>query len=94
MLIPACGMWCIQGTVTTQTDSGEISPQFATFYLHPECNAGSKEAAIAVATSILNPTEDGNIMPNVSAHLVTVGALNEWSSEELLKMDPDAGKLF
>ena len=86
---PACGMWCIQGTVTTQTGNGEVSPQFATFYLHPECNAGSKTAAIAVATSILNPTKDGNIMPNVSAHLVSVGSLNDWSEEELTKMDPD-----
>jgi hypothetical protein len=81
-------MWCIQGTVTTQTEKGEISPQFATFYLHPECNAGSKEAAIAVATSILNPTEDPNIMPNVSAHLVTVEALNEWTEEEARSLDP------
>ena len=89
MLIPACGMWCIQGTVTTQTDNGEISPQFATFYLHPECNAGSKEAAIAVATSILNPTGDPNIIPNVSAHLVSVGALNVWIEDELTEMDPD-----
>lgn len=91
---PASGMWCIQGTVTISSDSGRttISPQFATFYLHPEVNTSSVAGAIKTATGILNPSEDPNITPNVSAVLVNVGSVmdedHQWTVGELRKMDP------
>lgn len=93
---PQCGMWCIQATITKDTGKGTISPQVATFYLHPECNAGSKQAAIDVATKILNPFDDPKLTPNVSAHLVDTASVAEggWSVEELEKMDPEVNKLF
>lgn len=91
-LIPECGMWCIQGTITFKSGEFTTSPQFATFYLHPEVNAWTKSGAEQLARELLNPTKDPNITPNVSAHLVSVGALNDWTDEELKKMDPDVFK--
>jgi hypothetical protein len=88
-------MWIIQGTVTRKTDNGTTSPQFPTFYIHPEVQGcSSRESAERVAVGILNPTKDPNITPNVSAHLVSVAALNDYTEDELTKMDPDVHKLF
>jgi len=89
---PQSGMWCIQGTISKDTGDGILSPQFATFYLHPEvqgCN--SKASAIRVATGLLNPFDDPAITPNVSALLVN-GSVNEWTVAELIEMDPSAIK--
>lgn len=87
-MVPSCGMWCIQGTVTIKTENGTISPQFATFYLHPEVNAGTQKGTEDIARGLLNPTNDPNVTPNVSAMLVTVEALNEWTEEEVRALDP------
>ena len=89
MIQPDCGMWLIQGTVTKDTDNGTISPQFATFYLHPEVQGCSTpESAENCARTILNPHNDPKITPNVSAHLVSVSAINDWTEEDREKMDP------
>ena len=84
------------GTVTIKTEKGEISPQFSTFYLHPEVNAGSKDTAERAAKSLLNPTNDPNVTPNVTVNLVTVASVaeNPWTDEDLRKMDPNVGQLF
>lgn len=92
---PQCGMWIIQGTVTRKSGKGTVSPQFATFYIHPEVQGCSnRQSAERVAVGILNPTKDPNITPNVSAHLVSVASLSNYTEEELTKMDPDVHKLF
>ena len=84
---PKCGMWTIQGTVTIKTENGSVSPQFATFYLHPEVQGCStKESAERVAASILNPANDPNIQPNPYAVLNTVASVAEWSDEEVEAM--------
>jgi hypothetical protein len=96
---PQSGMWCIQGTITKDTGKGTISPQFATFYLHPEVQgADSVESAERIARGILNPFDDPTITPNPYAVLVNVASVVEggWSVEELERMDPrlkaDTGK--
>lgn len=86
---PTCGMWCIQGTVTKKTDTGTVTSQFATFYLHPEVNASSEAGAINVATGILNPTNDPAITPNVSAVRVTVECVAEYSDDERSAFDAE-----
>jgi hypothetical protein len=91
MMQPKCGMWCIQGTVKTMTkDGGEINAQFPTFYIHPEVQGCSNEqAAVRVATGILNPTNDGNIWPNPYAVLVSVEAVADWTADEVAAMKPE-----
>ena len=89
MTQPDCGMWLIQGTVTKDTGKSTISKQFATFYLHPEVQGcSSPESAESCARTILNPHNDPKITPSVSAHLVSVSAVNDWTEEDRLKMDP------
>jgi len=92
---PACGMWCIQGTITKQIEPPSpsapngvtISPQFATFYLHPEVQGcTTKEAAERVAAGILNPFNDPKITPNPYAVHVSVAAVATWSDEERARM--------
>lgn len=74
---PTCGMWLIHGTVTTKSnDDYSTSRGFPTFYLHPEVQGiVSAEHAVKIATGILNPTNTPNVIPNISAVLVTVESI-------------------
>lgn len=88
---PQSGMWCIQGTVSKDTGKGVVSPQFPTFYLHPEVQGcSSVKSAVELATFMLNQFNDPTITPNVSATLVSVSSVVEggWTVDELVKMDP------
>lgn len=88
---PQSGMWCIQGTISKDTGKGTVSPQFPTFYLHPEVQGCvSVKSAVELATFMLNQFSDPTITPNVSATLVNVASVTEdgWTTEELIKMDP------
>lgn len=76
-------MWICQGTVTHKRPDGEISPQFPTFYLHPEVQGiESDETAHAIACDVLNPTDDPNIIPNVYVNLVSVESVCEPAAKE------------
>ena len=93
---PQSGMWCIQGTVskTLSHGKGTVSPQFPTFYFHPEVQGcDSVESAEGLAKMMLNQFNDPTITPNLTATLVSVESMaeNEWTIEELVKMDPSLG---
>ena len=88
---PQSGMWCIQGTISKDTGNGVVSPQFPTFYLHPEVQGCiSVESAEGLARMMLNQFNDPTITPNVNATLVNVASVTEhgWTEAELIKMDP------
>jgi hypothetical protein len=65
--------YCIQGTVTIKKPGCHAHPQVPTFYLLPDVQGiVSREHAVKIANGIVNPNNDPNIVPNLSAILVTL----------------------
>lgn len=72
---PKCGMWHIQGTVTSFREDGKwaCTKQIPTFYIHPEVQGcDSEKCAKNVAQRILSMGTSRRDRISVSATLVSV----------------------